>query len=166
MAAQAFFYNAIFFTYALVLTDFYGAGASASAGTSCPSPPAISLGRSLLGRLFDTIGRRIMIAIDLCAVGHCSLVAVGVLFERDLLTADTQTIGWMIVFFFRLGGGELRLSHGQRDLPARDPRARDRVLLRHRHRRSAASRRPRVRQLIETGSRAKHFRRLCFRARS
>ena len=46
MAAQAFFYNAIFFTYALVLTDFYGIPASMSAGTSCRSRPAISSGRS------------------------------------------------------------------------------------------------------------------------
>ena len=47
MAAQAFFYNAIFFTYALILTDFYAiAGADRSAGTSCRSPPATCSGRS------------------------------------------------------------------------------------------------------------------------
>ena len=55
MAAQAFFYNAIFFTYALVLTKFYAVSSAPSAGTSCPSRSAISLGRSLLGRLFDTL---------------------------------------------------------------------------------------------------------------
>ena len=46
MIAQAFFYNAIFFTFALVLTDFYGIAPTTSAGTSCRSRPAISSGRS------------------------------------------------------------------------------------------------------------------------
>ena len=45
MAAQAFFYNAIFFTYALVLTNFYGIPSSTSAGTFCRSRPAIFSGR-------------------------------------------------------------------------------------------------------------------------
>ena len=57
MAAQAFFYNAIFFTYALVLTKFYGVPAGRmSAGTSCRSRSAISSARSCSGRLFDTLG--------------------------------------------------------------------------------------------------------------
>jgi len=59
MIAQAFFYNAIFFTFALVLTDFYGIAATRSDGTFCRSPQAISLGPVLLGRLFDTLGRRV-----------------------------------------------------------------------------------------------------------
>ncbi len=45
MAAQAFFYNAIFFTYALILTDFYGIAPSKWAGTSCRSRPEISWAR-------------------------------------------------------------------------------------------------------------------------
>ena len=49
MVAQAFFYNAIFFTFALVLTDFYGIASDQSAGTSCPSRPAISWARSCSG---------------------------------------------------------------------------------------------------------------------
>ena len=49
MAAQAFFYNAIFFTYALVLTSSTGSARATSAGTSCPSPPAIFSGPSCSG---------------------------------------------------------------------------------------------------------------------
>ena len=46
MDGQAFFYNAIFFTYALVLTEFYGSARTKSAGTSCRSRPGISSGHS------------------------------------------------------------------------------------------------------------------------
>ena len=56
------------------------------------------LGPVVLGRLFDTHGRRLMISLTY-AVSGLLLVIVGALFERDLLTAVTQTIGWMIVFF-------------------------------------------------------------------
>ena len=49
MAAQAFFYNAIFFTYALVLTKFYSVAQAPLAGTSCPSRSAIFSGRSCSG---------------------------------------------------------------------------------------------------------------------
>ncbi len=98
MAAQAFFYNAIFFTYALVLTSFYGVGASDVGWYFLPFAAGNFLGPVALGRLFDTLGRRMMISITY-AVSGLLLVAVGALFERDLLTAVTQTIGWMIVFF-------------------------------------------------------------------
>ncbi len=98
MAAQAFFYNAIFFTYALVLTSCYGVGASDVGWSILPFAAGNFLGPVALGRLFDTLGRRMMISITY-AVSGLLLVAVGALFERDLLTAVTQTIGWMIVFF-------------------------------------------------------------------
>jgi MFS family permease len=98
MAAQAFFYNAIFFTYALVLTKFYGVEASDVGWYILPFAAGNFLGPVVLGRLFDTHGRRLMISLTY-AVSGLLLVVVGVLFERDLLTAATQTIGWMIVFF-------------------------------------------------------------------
>jgi len=99
MAAQAFFYNAIFFTYALVLTKFYGVGAGAVGWYILPFAAGNFLGPLALGRLFDTHGRRFMIALTY-AISGAALVVVGALFERDLLSAATQTIGWMIVFFF------------------------------------------------------------------
>src|SRR6516162_4994799 len=62
MAAQAFFYNAIFFTYALVLTDFYGIRADHVGWYLLPFAVGNFLGPVCLGRLFDTKGRRVMIA--------------------------------------------------------------------------------------------------------
>ena len=62
MAAQAFFYNAIFFTYALILTDFYAIPADRIGWYILPFAAGNVLGPLLLGRLFDTIGRKTMIA--------------------------------------------------------------------------------------------------------
>ena len=62
MGAQAFFYNAIFFTYALILTEFYGVPSSHVGWYILPFAAGNFLGPLLLGRLFDVIGRRPMIA--------------------------------------------------------------------------------------------------------
>jgi len=99
MAAQAFFYNAIFFTYALVLTKFYGVSAGDVGWYILPFAAGNFLGPVVLGRLFDTLGRRRMICITY-ALSGLLLVGCGALFEQNLLTALTQTLGWMIVFFF------------------------------------------------------------------
>ena len=69
MAAQAFFYNAIFFTYALVLTDFYGIPAGQVGWYILPFAAGNFLGPLLLGRLFDVIGRRPMIAFTYIVSG-------------------------------------------------------------------------------------------------
>ncbi len=98
MAAQAFFYNAIFFTYALVLTRFYGVSAGDVGWYIIPFAAGNFLGPVVLGPLFDTLGRRLMISLTY-ALSGALLIAVGALFERDLLSAFTQTAGWMIVFF-------------------------------------------------------------------
>jgi MFS family permease len=99
MAAQAFFYNAIFFTYALVLTDFYGVRADQVGWYILPFAAGNFLGPVLLGRLFDTIGRRPMIAFTYAASGLL-LAATGWLFARDLVSATTLTLCWMVIFFF------------------------------------------------------------------
>jgi MFS family permease len=57
------------------------------------------MGPILLGRLFDTIGRKVMIASTYAAAGLLLAVTAD-LFSRDLLTADTLTAAWMAVFFF------------------------------------------------------------------
>ncbi len=98
MAAQAFFYNAIFFTYALVLTRFYGVSASDVGWYILPFAAGNFLGPVVLGKLFDTRGRRVMISLTY-AISGVLLIVVGALFERDLLSAAAQTVGWMIVFF-------------------------------------------------------------------
>jgi len=99
MAAQAFFYNAIFFTYALVLTKFYAVKSEHVGWYILPFALGNFMGPLLLGRLFDTIGRRPMIALTY-ALSGILLVGSGALFESGGLSASTQTIAWMTVFFF------------------------------------------------------------------
>ena len=99
MTAQAFFYNAIFFTYALVLTKFYGVPGKDVGWHILPFALANVLGPILLGRFFDTLGRRAMMAITYGASGAL-IILFGGLFAADALTATTQTLGWMLLFFF------------------------------------------------------------------
>ena len=99
MASQAFFYNAIFFTYALVLTDFYGIASASVGWYLLPFAAGNFLGPLLLGRLFDTLGRRPMIAFTYIMSGVL-LAAAGWLFARGLIDARTQTLCWMVIFFF------------------------------------------------------------------
>jgi len=99
MAAQAFFYNAIFFTYALILTDFYATPADAVGWYILPFAGGNVLGPALLGRLFDTVGRKIMIA-STYAVSGLLLTVTAYLFSQNLLSATTLTGAWMTIFFF------------------------------------------------------------------
>jgi MFS family permease len=99
MAAQAFFYNAIFFTYALVLTDFYAIEASRVGWYLLPFAAGNFLGPLLLGRLFDTVGRRPMIATTY-ALSGLLLALTGALFVANTLSAIGQTLAWTIIFFF------------------------------------------------------------------
>jgi MFS family permease len=99
MVAQAFFYNAIFFTFALMLTDFYGIGADKVGWYILPFAAGNFLGPLLLGRLFDTLGRRTMIAATY-GVSGVLLAISGYLFSIGALSAQTQTIAWMVIFFF------------------------------------------------------------------
>jgi MFS family permease len=99
MVAQAFFYNAIFFTFALVLTDFYGIKSDHVGWYILPFAAGNFLGPLLLGRLFDTLGRRAMITLTY-GVSGVLLALTGYLFSIGVLSAQTQTIAWMVIFFF------------------------------------------------------------------
>ena len=99
MASQAFFYNAIFFTYALILTDFYGIRADHVGWYILPFAAGNFLGPVFLGRLFDTVGRRPMIA-STYAISGVLLAGAGYLFAIGVLSATGQTIAWMVIFFF------------------------------------------------------------------
>jgi MFS family permease len=99
MAAQAFFYNAIFFTFALVLTDFFHIPADHVGWYLLPFAAGNFLGPLLLGRLFDTLGRRVMITLTY-GVSGVLLALSGYLFSIGALSAQGQTIAWMVIFFF------------------------------------------------------------------
>jgi MFS family permease len=98
MLTQAFFYNAIFFTYALVLVRFYGVPEQTVGGYLLPFALGNVLGPLLLGHLFDTIGRKQMIAATYGLAGIL-LALTGWMFYAGLLTAQTQTLAWTIIFF-------------------------------------------------------------------
>lgn len=99
MAAQAFFYNAIFFTYAMMLTDFYGVPSAKVGFYILPFAAGNVLGPLLLGRFFDSWGRRPMIMLTYGLSGLL-LAATGFAFQAEILTAETQTLCWSITFFF------------------------------------------------------------------
>jgi MFS family permease len=98
MASQAFFYNAIFFTYALILTDFYGIRSDQVGWYILPFAVGNFLGPVFLGRFFDTVGRRPMIAATY-AVSGVLLAITGYLFAIEVLSAVQQTVAWMVIFF-------------------------------------------------------------------
>ena len=98
MISQSFLYNAIFFTYGLVLTHFYDVPGPAVPKFFFAFAAGNLLGPLTIGRLFDTIGRKPMIAGTYAASGLLLAVS-GYLFEVGALNAVTQTVLWSIIFF-------------------------------------------------------------------
>src|SRR3954467_3878529 len=100
---QAFLYNAIFFTYALVLTKIYNVPSASVGLYLLPFAVGNFMGPLLLGRFFDTVGRKPMIAGTYILSGVL-LVITGILFKNGTLTATSQTVAWCIIFFFASAG--------------------------------------------------------------
>jgi MFS family permease len=98
MVSQAFFYNAIFFTYALVLTRFHQVDETQVGLYIVPFAIGNVLGPLLLGPLFDRLGRRVMIAATY-ALSGVALALTGWGFLAGVLNATTQTLAWSVVFF-------------------------------------------------------------------
>src|SRR5205085_389979 len=98
MTTQALFYNAIFFTYALVLMRFYRVPEQSVGLYLLPFAVGNFFGPLVLGHSFDAIGRKIMIAATY-GISGILLALSGWLFHAGLLTAQTQTLAWTIVFF-------------------------------------------------------------------
>jgi MFS family permease len=98
MISQAFFYNAIFFTYALVLTRFHGVPEDKVALYIFPFALGNVLGPLLLGPLFDRVGRRRMIALTYVLSG-IGLALTGWAFMQGWLDARSQALCWSAVFF-------------------------------------------------------------------
>ena len=103
MVGQSFLYNAIFFTYGLVLITFYHIPASTVGLYVIPFAIGNIIGPLTIGRLFDTIGRRQMIAFTYIISGVL-LTITGWLFLQGILNAVTQTICWSVIFFFASAG--------------------------------------------------------------
>ena len=99
MVAQSFLFNAAFFAYALVLTKFHGVADQRTGLYLATLAASNFLGPVLLGPLFDTIGRRKMIA-GTYGLSGVLLLATALLFGFDAFTAWTQTFAWMLIFFF------------------------------------------------------------------
>jgi len=99
MASQAFLYNAIFFTLALVLTKFYAVPPASVGSYILPFAAGNFLGPLVLGRWFDTIGRRAMIA-GTYTVSGVLLAITALLFAEGRLTVDQQVAAWSVIFFF------------------------------------------------------------------
>ncbi|HEX2317514.1 MAG TPA: MFS transporter [Streptosporangiaceae bacterium] len=103
MITQSFLYNAIFFTYTLVLTRFYGVSATSAPLYLIAFAAGNLAGPLVLGRLYDTIGRKPMISSTYLASG-VMLIISGYLFDQGVLDATTQTIAWAVIFFFASAG--------------------------------------------------------------
>jgi MFS family permease len=99
MTAQAFCYNAIFFTYALVLGRFYAVPPQDVGLYLLPFAASNFLGPLILGRYFDLWGRRPMIATTY-ALSGLLLGVTAMFFVAGWLNATTQTLAWTFVFFF------------------------------------------------------------------
>ena len=103
MISQSFLYNAIFFTYTLVLGKFYGVDAENTPLFLIAFAIGNLLGPLTIGHYFDTIGRRTMIAGTYLLSGGL-LAVTAFLFNAGALTAITQTIAWCVIFFFASAG--------------------------------------------------------------
>ncbi|MBV9653376.1 MAG: MFS transporter [Acetobacteraceae bacterium] len=98
MASQAFCYNAVLFTYALILTRFYGVAASQVGWFMLPFALGNFLGPLVLGRFFDTLGRKTMITATYAITG-IAMAITGWMFAAGALNAVQQTAAWTAIFF-------------------------------------------------------------------
>ena len=103
MSTQSFLYNAIFFTYGLVLEYFFHVKPTDTAYYFFAFAAGNLAGPLTIGRLFDTIGRKKMIAGTYLLSGILLLI-VSFLFKAGSLNATTQTLAWAVIFFFASAG--------------------------------------------------------------
>ena len=97
--AQSFFYNSVFFSAALILLRFYGMSAAHAGILFIPLAITNFVGPLVLGRLVDTVGRRVMIATNFFLAGS-ALIVSNLLFLHDKLGIQGQVAWWSISFFF------------------------------------------------------------------
>ncbi|MBV8712770.1 MAG: MFS transporter, partial [Solirubrobacterales bacterium] len=100
---QAFLYNAILFGYATLLAKFYGVSTADAPYYLVAFAAGNLIGPIVLGPLFDSVGRKPMIAGTYILSGVLLLVT-GYLFKQGEMTAATLTLAWCVVFFFASAG--------------------------------------------------------------
>ncbi len=103
MVTQSFMYNAVSFTYPLLLTKYYDVLSSAIGLYILPFAIGNFLGPLLLGRLFDTVGRKPMISLTYGLAGVLLCVS-GYLFWIGSLTLVSHMVLWSAIFFFASAG--------------------------------------------------------------
>ncbi|HEY1346848.1 MAG TPA: MFS transporter [Streptosporangiaceae bacterium] len=99
---QAFLYNAITFGYAQILATFFHIKTNPGYYFAVIAVGNL-LGPLVLGRLFDTVGRKAMIAGTYILSGLL-LLGTAYLFDQGALTATTMTVCWSVVLFFASAG--------------------------------------------------------------
>ena len=102
MIAQSFLFNSVYFSYGLVLNRFEQVEAHRTGLYLLLLCISNFMGPLLLGSLFDTLGRRKMIT-GTYAISGVLLIATALAFGFGALTAWTQTLAWMTIFFFASG---------------------------------------------------------------
>lgn len=100
---QAFLYNAVYFTYALVLTELLDVPDDVAPWSLVPIAIGNFLGPILLGHFFDSVGRKPMIAGTFIGSGIL-LIITAVMFSNEILDAFWLTVCWCVVFFFASAG--------------------------------------------------------------
>jgi MFS family permease len=100
---QAFLYNAVTFGYAQILQTFFDVPSGATGYYFAVIAVGNLLGPLLLGHLFDTVGRKIMITGTYVLSGLLLLVTAW-LFSAGTLNAVTMTACWCVVLFFASAG--------------------------------------------------------------
>src|SRR6476659_1258725 len=103
MITQSFLYNAIYFTYGLVLVKFYGVAADKVPLYGLAFAVGNLCGPLILGPLFDTVGRKKMIS-GTYIISGVLLAISGWMFDKGHLDATTQTFCWIVIFFFASAG--------------------------------------------------------------
>src|SRR5262245_10503629 len=103
MVTQSFMYNAVSFTFPFVLTKYYDVPTSTIGLYLLPFAFGNFLGPLLLGRFFDTIGRKPMISLTYAAAGLL-LSLTGYLFWAGSFTVTTHLLAWSSIFFFASAG--------------------------------------------------------------
>ncbi|MFH9065540.1 MFS transporter [Streptomyces coeruleorubidus] len=100
---QAFLYNAITFGFGAILTTFFDVPSGSTGYYFAVIALGNFCGPLLLGKLFDTVGRRVMISGTYLLSGLL-LFGTAWLFDQGSLSASTLTACWCAVLFFASAG--------------------------------------------------------------